>query len=170
MSAQSTGSRIAVAGWCDGSRPKRHSHQPSAPIASAVNGSTSQTHCASLTATRTNYTAKWPRATRGDDRYAVPVGLATYRSCTFAEKRAVLRTFWSQCAAESDKVGRAAQEYGPYALIMVAVICIELVLITVALVALASASAWAWLAGAAAVLAGVSTWWTRAPARGALAI
>ena len=82
--------------------------------------------------------------------------LAIYRSCTFTKKRAVLRTFWSQRAAEPDKVDRAVQEYGPYALVMVVVICIGLVLITVALAALASA--WAWLAGAAAVLAGVSTW------------
>jgi hypothetical protein len=87
------------------------------------------------------------------------VGLATYRSCTFAEKRAVLRAFWSRRAAESDKVGQAAREYGPYALVMVAVICVELVLITVALFALGNA--WAWLTATAAVLAVVSTWWTR---------
>ncbi|MBU6516153.1 MAG: hypothetical protein KGQ78_09695 [Acidobacteria bacterium] len=87
------------------------------------------------------------------------MGLATYRSCTFTEKRAVLRTFWSQRTASSDKVVRAAQEYGPYAFVMVAVICAELILLAVALFAVGSV--WAWLAVAATLLAGASTWWAR---------
>lgn len=96
------------------------------------------------------------------------VGLVTYRSCTFAEKRAVLRVFWSRRSAESDKVHRAAQEYGPYALVMVAVIFAELVVIAVALFALGSA--WSWLALLAAGLAGLSTWWTRVCERAMLAL
>ncbi len=87
------------------------------------------------------------------------MGLATYRSCTFTEKRAVLRTFWTHHAAESDKVTQAAREYGPYAFGMVAVICVELTLIAAALFAIGSA--WAWLAVAATVLAGLSTWRAR---------
>ena len=70
-----------------------------------------------------------------------------------------MRTFWSRHEPASDKVGRAAQEYGPYALVMVAVICAELVLITVALFAIGSS--WSWLAALAAALAGLSTWRTR---------
>jgi len=85
------------------------------------------------------------------------VGLATYQSCTFTEKRSVLRTFWSQHEAESEKVIQAAREYGPYAFVMVAIITLELVVLSVAL--LAANSEWAWLAMPATVLAGVSTWW-----------
>ena len=79
------------------------------------------------------------------------MGLATYRSCTFTEKRVVLRTFWSQRVAESDKVNQAANEYGPYALVMVSVIWAELVLITIVLFNVGSS--WAWPALAASVLA-----------------
>ena len=80
------------------------------------------------------------------------MGLATYRSCTFTEKRAVLRTFWSRRVAESDKVNQAANEYGPYAHVMVSVIWAELVLITIVLFSVSSA--WAWPALAGSVLAG----------------
>lgn len=86
------------------------------------------------------------------------VGLSAYQSCTFSEKRAVLRTFWSQHEGESDKVVQAAREYGPYALAMVVVINVELVVIFVAL--LRASSAWAWLGVVAAILVGVSLWWT----------
>ncbi|HSN03005.1 MAG TPA: hypothetical protein VLS91_05935 [Acidimicrobiales bacterium] len=83
------------------------------------------------------------------------MGLTTYRSCTFSEKREVLRAFWSRRVAESDKVNRAAREYGPYALLMVSVILAELALISVVLFSVAST--WAWPALAATVLAGAST-------------
>ena len=83
------------------------------------------------------------------------MGLATYRSCTFSEKRAVLRAFWSRRVAESDKVNQAAREYGPYALVMVSVICVEFALI--AIVLFRAGSSWAWPALAATVLAGAST-------------
>lgn len=86
------------------------------------------------------------------------MGLATYRRCTFSEKRAVLRTFWSHHDHESDKVLEAAREYGPYALAMVAIITVEFAFIFAVL--LADANPWAWL-GAACTLAGAaSTWWT----------
>ncbi len=71
----------------------------------------------------------------------------------------MLRTSWSHRPAESDKVTQAAHEYGPYALAMVAVICVELALISAALAAIGSA--WAWLAVAVTVLTGVSTWRAR---------
>jgi hypothetical protein len=86
------------------------------------------------------------------------VRLATYQSCTFVEKRAVLRTFWSSREDESDKVNRAAREYGPYALAMVAIIAVELVVISSVL--LARGSGWAWIALAATAFALWSLWWT----------
>ncbi|MFI5035447.1 MAG: hypothetical protein ACHQFZ_04505 [Acidimicrobiales bacterium] len=87
------------------------------------------------------------------------MGLVTYQSCTFREKRAVLRTFWTGHVDESDKVNRAAREYGPFALAMVAVITVEVVLISAILVA--RGSGWAWLAVAGSLLAMWSLWRTR---------
>ena len=87
------------------------------------------------------------------------MGLSTYRSCTFAEKRAVLRTFWSRRVAESEKVERAAREYGPYAMVMVSIITVELAVIAAAL--FATGSPWSWLAGVAALASGISVLWTR---------
>jgi hypothetical protein len=84
--------------------------------------------------------------------------LATYQSCTFAEKRAVLRTFWSIREDESDKVNLAAREYGPYALAMVAIIAIELAIISSVLVA--RGNAWAWAAFIATAFALWSLWRT----------
>lgn len=86
------------------------------------------------------------------------VRLATYNSCTFNEKRAVLRTFWSGHTDESEKINLAAREYGPYALGLVAIISIELIIIAVLLTA--RANGWAWVATASTVLALWSLWWT----------
>jgi hypothetical protein len=86
------------------------------------------------------------------------VSLATYQSCSFAEKKAVLRTFWTSHEDESDKVNRAAREYGPYALALVAIIAVELVVISSVL--LARGSGWAWIALAATAVAVWSLWWT----------
>lgn len=85
------------------------------------------------------------------------MGLATYRSCTSAEKRAVLRTFWSGRGGESAKINQAAREYAPLALSLVAIICVELVIIAALLVV--RANGWAWAATAATVLALWSLWW-----------
>ncbi len=86
------------------------------------------------------------------------MGLATYKTCTFSEKRMVLRTFWSGRPHETEKINQAAREYGPYALGLVAVITIELV--TIASLLLARANGWTWIATAASVLALWSLWWT----------
>ena len=87
------------------------------------------------------------------------VGLATYRRCTFSEKRAVLRVFWSCRESDSDTVNEAAREYGPYALVMVVVIAIELAVI--AAVLFNRGNVWAWPAVAATAFAVVCVWWTR---------
>lgn len=89
----------------------------------------------------------------------ISMKLSTYQSCTFTEKRAVLRAFWSGRADESGKVNRAAREYGPYAFAMIAAICAELVVISGVLIA--KGSAYAWLAVAATTLSLLSLWWTR---------
>ena len=86
------------------------------------------------------------------------MALATYNSCSFNEKRAVLRTFWSGRAHQSDKINQAAREYGPYALWLVVIITIELLIIAALLVA--RTNGWAWVATAATVLALWSLWWT----------
>lgn len=86
------------------------------------------------------------------------MGLATYKSCSFNEKRAVLRTFWSCRAHETEKINQAAREYGPYALGLVVVITVELAVIAALLVA--RANGWAWVATTATVLALWSLWWT----------
>jgi hypothetical protein len=88
-----------------------------------------------------------------------PVRLATYQSCSFAEKRAVLQTFWSNHVDESDKVNRAADEYGPYAYAMVAFIAAELILISAVL--LVRGSWWSGIAFAASAFALWCLWWTR---------
>ena len=84
--------------------------------------------------------------------------LATYNSCTFNEKRAVLRTFWSGRSNESEKINLAAREYGPYALGLVAIISFEMLIIAALLIA--RANGWAWVATASSVLALWSLWWT----------
>ena len=86
------------------------------------------------------------------------VRLTTYNSCTFTEKRAVLRTFWSCRTDDSDKINRAAREYGPYALGLVAIISLELIIIAGILIG--RANGWAWIATAATVLSMWSLWWT----------
>jgi hypothetical protein len=84
--------------------------------------------------------------------------LATYKSCSFSEKRAVLRAFWSGRADESDKVNGAAREYGPYALSLVTVITFELAVIAALLIF--RANAWAGVATGAGVISLWSVWWT----------
>ncbi len=86
------------------------------------------------------------------------MALTTYNSCSFSEKRDVLRTFWSTRLHESDKINVAAREYGPYALALVVIIAVELIIISALLVDLASG--WAWMATAASVLSLWSVWWT----------
>jgi len=87
------------------------------------------------------------------------MALTTYNTCSFSEKRDVLRTFWSARDHESEKINTAAREYGPYALALIVIITVELAIISALLVALASG--WSWIATAATVLSLWSVWWTR---------
>ena len=85
--------------------------------------------------------------------------LATYRSCSLKEKRAVLGAFWTGHPAQSEKVNEAAREYGPYATALIAVISLELILISVVL--LVSGSWWTWIGVLATALSLWSLRWTR---------
>lgn len=84
--------------------------------------------------------------------------LTTYKTCSFQEKRAVLRTFWSGRTSDLDKINVAAREYGPYALALVTIITLELVVIAALLIA--RANGWAWISTSAFVLSLWSLWWT----------
>jgi len=86
------------------------------------------------------------------------MGLATYRSCSFSEKRAVLRAFWSGQFGGPAKINEAAREYAPYAVASITIITIELGVIATLLVLLASV--WAWVGTAAFVLSAWSLWWS----------
>ena len=74
------------------------------------------------------------------------------------EKRAVLCVFWSGRPDESPRINRAAHEYAPYALGLIAIISAELLVITALLVA--DASEWAGVASASGVLALWCAGWT----------
>ena len=86
------------------------------------------------------------------------MALATYRSCSFNEKRAVLRVFWSGRRAESPRINQAAREYAPYALSLIVTISIEMLIIAVLLDV--RASTWSWLGSASAVLSLGCAGWT----------
>ena len=86
------------------------------------------------------------------------MALGTYRSCSFNEKRAVLRVFWSGRRGESPRINQAAREYAPYALSLIVTISVEMVIIAVLLDV--HASGWSWLGSASAVLSLWCTGWT----------
>ncbi len=101
-----------------------------------------------------------------DDRTAVApsfdtlasVGLSTYRGCTHAQKRLVLHAYWSRRANESEQITRAAREYGPYALVMIGIITVELAIVSIALAT--DGDRWVWIAVMATAFSALATWWT----------
>ncbi len=86
------------------------------------------------------------------------MALETYRSCSFAEKRRVLRAFWTRRGDPSERVLRAAREYGPYALVMVGITAVELGVITAALAAVDSP--WTWVSALATLADLAAVLWT----------
>ncbi len=68
--------------------------------------------------------------------------LDAYKSCSFSEKRQVLETFWRARPAESTKVASAATQYGPWAVVLLIVIVLELVVVLVASVSLGYLAGW----------------------------
>jgi hypothetical protein len=57
------------------------------------------------------------------------VKLDVYRSCSRREKGQVLETFWRSDVSPSERVHLAAVQYGPYAVICLVAVTLELALI-----------------------------------------
>jgi hypothetical protein len=85
------------------------------------------------------------------------VNLDVYRSCSFKEKREVLNVFWRASSEGSERVSRAAVQYGYPAIICLVAILVESVLLT--FVSIVHSSALAWLAGAGDVFMVWAIWW-----------
>jgi hypothetical protein len=85
------------------------------------------------------------------------MGLSIYRSCSWQEKRQVLDVFWRPKIHASSKINMAALEYGPYAILCILVIALELVPVIV--YAVDRGNAWGWLAVIAEALTLLSLWW-----------
>jgi uncharacterized iron-regulated membrane protein len=52
--------------------------------------------------------------------------LDVYRSCSRKEKGQVLETFWRSHVESSDRIRRAAMQYGPYAVLCLMAVAVEL--------------------------------------------
>lgn len=52
--------------------------------------------------------------------------LDVYQSCTRSEKRDVLNKFWSRSVQSSARIQQAAFQYGPYAVICLVAVALEL--------------------------------------------
>ncbi len=76
--------------------------------------------------------------------------LDIYRSCSWREKREVLKVFWHRGSGATSKIVAAALQYGHYATIAIAVIVVELALVSA--VALVNGRHFGWLAAGAEVL------------------
>jgi hypothetical protein len=75
------------------------------------------------------------------------VNLDVYRSCSFKEKREVLSVFWRTTAEGTERISRAAVQYGYVAIICLIAILLESVLLTVLSIVHGSALAWIGAAG-----------------------
>ena len=83
------------------------------------------------------------------------VKLDVYRSCSFAEKRQVLGAFWRGQESESSKIMQGSAQYGPWALLMLIAIEIELLVLLVLLVGYGHPVGWLVLAPGALVAIGI---------------
>jgi hypothetical protein len=54
------------------------------------------------------------------------IGLENYRSCTWREKREVLRVFWTRRPVDNQRIALAAIEYGRVAVVLICAITLEL--------------------------------------------
>ena len=84
--------------------------------------------------------------------------LAVYRSCTREEKREVLDVFWRSSPHPSPKIDEAARQYGPYAILCIVVIALELALVV--FVSIHRGYVWGWFAGLLEALSIASLWWS----------
>ncbi len=92
-----------------------------------------------------------------EGHYRTCVRLNVYRSCSWQEKREVLGAFWHTNMHPSERISQAALEYGPYAVLSIAVIAFELAVIII--FTIIRGSAWGWPAGLLEALVVVSLWW-----------
>lgn len=83
--------------------------------------------------------------------------LDVYRSCSFREKREVLDAFWRTKGASSPRIEEAARQYGPYAVVSLVVIALELAVVLA--VSIDRGLAIAWIAGPLELVTLASTWW-----------
>ncbi len=70
----------------------------------------------------------------------------------------MLHAYWSRRVTESEQITRAAREYGPYALVMIGFITVELAIVSIALAT--DGDRWAWIAVLATAFSALATWWT----------
>jgi len=61
--------------------------------------------------------------------------LDVYRSCSWAEKRQVLEAFWRRGTGTPERIRAAACQYGPWAVLCLAIVAVELVALGAFLIA-----------------------------------
>jgi hypothetical protein len=86
------------------------------------------------------------------------VKLDVYRSCTRQEKREVLETFWRANVHASARIHEAALQYGPFAVISLAAVVLELALVIFVSIHRAPVVGWLAIVFEAVVL--LSLWWS----------
>ncbi|MHB8379878.1 MAG: hypothetical protein ACYDB2_08175 [Acidimicrobiales bacterium] len=84
--------------------------------------------------------------------------LDVYRSCTRQEKREVLETFWRDNVHASARIREAALQYGPFAVLSLGVVVVELAVVIA--VSLRRAPVVGWLAVVLEVIVLLSLWWS----------
>jgi uncharacterized membrane protein YkgB len=83
--------------------------------------------------------------------------LDVYRSCSRKEKGQVLETFWRSNVESSDRIRHAATQYGPYAVLCLVVVALELGVIIG--LAVSRASVLGAIATVLEVITVASLWW-----------
>lgn len=84
--------------------------------------------------------------------------LDVYQSCTRSEKRDVLNKFWHSNVESSIRIQQAAIQYGPYAVICIVAVALELGFVIV--VSIHRAFVVGWIAVVLEALALWSLWWS----------
>jgi hypothetical protein len=85
------------------------------------------------------------------------VKLDVYKSCSRQEKRAVLNVFWHTNVQSSTRIQRGAFQYGPYAVLCLVAVALELGLVIV--VSIHRAFVVGWMAVLLEVVVVLSLWW-----------
>jgi hypothetical protein len=83
--------------------------------------------------------------------------LDVYRSCSRQEKQEVLNAFWHRNVEPSSRIHRAAHQYGPYAVLCLVMVALELALVIVATVQRAVVVGWIAIVIEGLVM--LSLWW-----------